>query len=107
VRSLETLKNCREELTGLAFASPEQLEAFALYREAADGHLDVLALGDQGSERRELFLTLVLRALADRSPLPLRLPGLASDEVPMSVLQDLGWIAGETCDLYSAVATPA
>ena len=103
-RSTETLINRREELEGLAIAA-ERLEAYLLYRRSQD-RVDVVALGGHDSEQRDLFLGLLLRALAARTETPLRLPKLSPDEVPASVLESMGFAATEKYDRYAAVATP-
>lgn len=107
-RSLETLLNRKEELVGLALASPERLEACLVYDPAeAAATVDIVGIGDRGEERRGVFLGLLLRFLASNSPRPLRLPKLAVDELPEEVLASLGFEAGARFDRHSAVATPA
>ncbi len=104
-RATETLVNRREDLEGLAIASAERLEAYILYDQQEE-RTDVVALGGRDSEQRDLFLGLLLRALAARTEAALRVPKLAPDEVPATVLESLGFVAGEQYDRYAAVATP-
>ncbi len=106
-RAHETLVNCRSELQGVAFASPERLEAFLLYR-PTDGtaSLDVVAAGGRDSEQLELFLSFLLRHLAGKNTLPLRIPKLADGELPSALLSTLGFKPCDRYDCYTITATP-
>ena len=104
-RATETLVNRRDGLEGLAIASAERLEAYLLFDRVGD-RADVLALGGRESEQRDLFLGLLLRAVASRTGTAVRIPKLAPDEVPSPVLESLGFVAGEVWDRYAATATP-
>ena len=107
-RRRETLLGGKDELEGVAIVSPERIEAFLLYRPVADGSgVDVVAAGAPLSERRELFLELLLRHLAGATELPLRLPKLAPGELPAPLLEKLGFEPGLRYDRYAAAATPA
>ena len=103
-----TLLNRKDELEGVAIASPERVEAYLLHRVSDDGAtVDVVAAGARSSEQHDLLLQLLLRHLAGASDLPLRLPRLASDEVSSAVLDGVGFEAGEIYDRYVTEATPA
>ncbi len=108
-RSHETLLARKDELQGLAIASPERLEAFLIFDPSptARGGLAVLALECVDRARQEVFLGVLLRALATRSGGALELPRLSDDEVPRSVLEAAGFLEGESYDRYGATATPA
>ena len=117
-RAFETLVNRKDDLRGLAIASPERLEAFVLHRGAEGGSVvEVVAAGARESDQREAFLGLLLRRLAGDSERPLSVPKLAAEsgnpgartpgELPTTVLESLGFEAGERTDRYAAVATPA
>lgn len=108
-RTFETLSNRKEDLQGLAIASPERLEAYAVFDPPPDasGRLSILALGGQDSEQRNVFWGLLLRALAERFVGGLDLPRLSHGEVPAEVLEAAGFVAGESYDRYAAQATPA
>lgn len=91
-RSLVTLKNRRAELTGLAVASDEQVEAFLLALPAAtDGSVEIAALGATRGGKGAPLLGLLLRRLAVRSGRPLRLSRVSEDEVPASWLSQWGF----------------
>lgn len=107
-RTLETLLNRKEELQGLALASPERLEVGLVYdpSEAHDS-TEILAFSDVGDARREVFLGLLLRSLGRRTDRPLRLPKLSPEELPEEVLTTFNFVPGARFDRYSAVATPA
>ena len=105
-RSRETLANSTDSLEGLAIATPESLEACLLLR-SGSGHVDVSAAGVRDPGREELFLSLLLRAVAGRCEVPVRLPKLAEGEFPDSVLEALGFERGRRCARYATSATPA
>ncbi len=106
-RTYETLAH-REDLRGVAIASPERLEAFLLYRiPGGDAAADVVAAGGRESGERELYLSLLLRHLAGRTTGRLRLPKLADDELPRSLLAAFGFEPAAEYDRYTARATPA
>lgn len=107
-RSYETLINRKEELEGLAIASPERLEAFLLFDPSTvgSGRLSVFGLGGQDSEQRDVFIGLLIRALASRSGLVLDLPRLYDGEVSASVLEAAGFQPGESYDRYISSAIP-
>ncbi len=107
-RRRETLLNRKDELAGKAIATPERIEAFLLYRMSDDGStVEIPALAARESERRGLFLRLLLRHLAGSTELPLCLPRLSEDELPSALLEELGFESAEEYDLYSIAATPA
>lgn len=108
-RRRETLLNRKDEdLEGIAIASPERVEAFLLHRVADDGSTeDVLAAGAREPAQREILLGLLLRSLANRTKLPIRLPKVTSDEVPSAVLEALGFAAVASTDRYAGKAIPA
>ena len=109
IRSYETLLQRKDDLQGLAIASPERLEAFLVFDPSptVSGALEVLALECVEGGRQDVFLGVLLRALASRSGGALALPRLSDDEVPASVLDAAGFVAGESYDRYGAKATPA
>ncbi len=105
-RRRETLVNGKDDFQGLAIATPERIEAFLLHQ-TTDAATDIVALGARSSERSQLFLSLLLRSLAGKTELPLRLPKLAEGEVSASLLSGLGFEASAVYDRYAATATPA
>lgn len=89
-RSTETLRRRAAQIAGLAAASDERLEAFALYSEPAEpgGPRDVWALGVTDRAFEEPMVRLLLGELRRRSPL--RLPRLSEAELPFGLLSRLG-----------------
>lgn len=75
IRQEETLRQLGEDLHGVAIVTPEQVEAYALYRWAGD-RSEVLSLGWEDEERKIPLLTLLLARVEQESGLPLRLPRL-------------------------------
>jgi GNAT superfamily N-acetyltransferase len=96
-RSLQTLKNRRGQLNGLAVASDTQVEAYLLYRWSAEG-AEIVALGGAHPE----LLHLPIAALYDRSGGPLRIPKLSDDEVSPALLAALGFRATGEHIAYAA-----
>lgn len=103
-RARETLMNRKDVLDGLAIASPEQVEAWVLFRETAKA-VDVVASGCRDRTREELFLGLLVRSLIGRAESAVRVPKLAEDEMPSVVLEALGFAAGRRYARLTAVAT--
>lgn len=100
-RTRETLVGAKESLTGLAIATPERLEAYLLLRER-QVRLDVVATGCREQVREDLYLGLLLRSVLAKSVLPVRLPRLASDELPPALLRGLGFEPGRRYVRYAA-----
>ena len=113
VRSSETLALGKDDLQGLAIASPERIEAWLLYPAPESlvwprgNVLDVVALGCRDPERRSLFVSLLLRDLATKNDgLTIRLPRLSAMEATDLDVEALGFIAGATYERHAAVASP-
>lgn len=107
-RRAETLNGRKDALQGIAIATPERVEAWALcFPNDADGTLDLLAVGCRDAGRRALFLDLLVRWLAGRESVSLRLPKLGEDELPADLLAGLGFVPGAAYLRYAATATPA
>ncbi len=105
-RRRATLFNRKEEIEGIAIATPELVEACLLHRIADDASaMDVVAAGAR-PEQPELLLGLLLRHLANETALPIRFPRLREGEFPQSVLDVWSFEAVETYDLVAAKATP-
>lgn len=107
-RSLLTLKNRGDELEGLAWVSPERLEAFILFSPPEDGsEIEILAMDGPSGERREFFLGLLLRSLVGRYAVPLKVPRLVAGDPAEGLLRSLGFEAVSFHDRFAARATPA
>jgi hypothetical protein len=85
-RSVETLTARKAELTGLAIASDERIEAYLLYAPAGDILSLRSVVEDPGTN-----LTHLLAMLRGRVPGTLRLPKVHPDEVPAALLQASGF----------------
>jgi hypothetical protein len=101
-RSVETLTARKEEITGLAVASDERIEACLLYMK--DG--EILALrtfvDDGGARLRQLLGHLCAGGLRS-----LRFPKVHASEVPQELLDTLGFRAAGRHRLYAAQARSA
>jgi GNAT superfamily N-acetyltransferase len=80
-------------LRGLAVASAERIEAYLLsaHDERAP-ETNVVALGCRDSEKRGLWIALLLRRLAAEQLRPLRIPRVHPDEIAFDVLRDNGFV---------------
>lgn len=94
-RTRESLLGSQEVLEGLAIATPERIEACLLFRIGAR-MIDVVAARCVDTVREQLFLGMLLRYLAERHALPVRLPKLCEAELPVPVLEGAGFEAGRT-----------
>ncbi len=105
-RQRPTLVARTDSLTGAALATPERIEAFALF-EASEEAVDIWCLEAAEGPRRDAFLAALIRDLAGRFPdRALCLPRLADDEVPLAVLEANGFEPSTAYDRWAAVATP-
>jgi hypothetical protein len=108
-RARRSLENRAETLSALAFASPERLEAALLF--APHPHRDalqILALSPPGDERRNLFLSLLVRHLALRHPNhALEVPRVHSEEGLDAFLATQGFTSTRRIGRWGARATPA
>jgi hypothetical protein len=101
-RSIETLTARKDELTGLAAASDEGIEAFVL--STNDGAiLSLRSVVDDGGARLEHLLSLV----GARSMAMLRLPKAHLTEISVELLQALGFSPAGGHRLYAARARSA
>ena len=96
-RSLQTLKNRRGELTGLAIASDAQVEAYLLYRGRSDD-TEIVALGGPHPE----LLHALVAALYERRGGYLQIPKVSEDEISFALLGTLGFRAAREYIGYAA-----
>lgn len=105
-RQRPTLVARSDALEGTAVATPERIEAFALF-EAVGDRVDVWSLEAADGPRRDTFLAVLLRHLAGRFPeSTVRLPRLIEGEVPVAVLETCQFAPGTAHDRWAAVARP-
>lgn len=100
--------NRKDQLKGLAVASPDGIDAFVLYRTVNQGSVcEITGFQVREPKQEEVFSSLLLRALARQEPgLPWLLPKLHPDEVSYSVLESLGFRCGRRCLRYAGEAQP-
>jgi hypothetical protein len=101
-RSVETLRARKDEITGLAVASDEQIEAYLLY--ANDGQILALRsfVEDDGGRLKQLLLQL--RAAATG---PFRFPKVHPAAISGDLLETLGFRPAGRYVLYAAKARSA
>jgi GNAT superfamily N-acetyltransferase len=110
-RSIATLATRAGTIEGIAFATVDRIEAFALYRPAAGGRgacLDALgppvgAGGAAGIDPPHT-LTRLLRLVLERTGTPVRLPRLSEAELPACWLEHWGFRAGARHRRHTATA---
>ncbi|MGH9342130.1 MAG: GNAT family N-acetyltransferase [Acidobacteriota bacterium] len=101
-RQTATLINRKDQLKGLALASPDQIEAFVLHRHnEKEGTREIVALSAQTT-----FLPLLLRHFCRREMIPLVIPKLSPQEISFSFLESLGFQRGDEYIRYANTAKP-
>lgn len=108
-RTSKTLEGRRSTLEGWAIATPEELQAFVLGREAdpPETYFDILGWGCRDPSRSTLLLGLLTRFVQQKYGQPLRLPKLSEGESGSHDLEALGFEAERRFYRYAAEATPA
>ena len=98
-RSMETLTATKDDITGLAVASDERIEAFLLYKDAGD-IVSLQSLVQDGAASLRRLLSLA----GARVTGTLRLPKVHSAEFPKDLLETLGFRPAGGHRLYAAAA---
>jgi len=102
-RSIETLAARKDEITGLAIASDERIEAYLLYAEHGAEGTEIMSLGslieDGGTRLAQLFAQLRTRGMG-----PCRIPKVHQEEISTECLENLGFRAAGGHLLYAATA---
>jgi GNAT superfamily N-acetyltransferase len=102
-RSVETLTARKDDLTGVAIASDERIEAALLYADGGAGGTEILSLRsfieDGGARLRQLLAQLRARSLG-----PFRFPKVHPAEITEERLETLGFRAAGVHVLYAARA---
>jgi len=107
-RTIETLRNRKEQLRGLAIASDTRVEAHAMYRDLVEeGRREIVALGvaGQGQDGRldsRLLLEVVLRVACPAGSLAVTIPRVSTEEVAWSFLESMGFEQVRTYTRYCA-----
>src|SRR5258705_1154561 len=102
-RSVETLTARKDDITGLAVASDERIEAFLLYAERGAEGTEIMSLRsfieDGGARLRQLLSQLRARGMGT-----FRFPKVHPAEIPKERLESLGFRAAGGHLLYAARA---
>lgn len=108
-RDLPALAKHRERLAGLAFHSPDRIEAWALWEERAPGEARAIqALGSAPGALGRLGLSVVVGELGCRAgDVPLLLARAAPGELDADRLAELGFERGEEHLLFTSRAQAA
>jgi GNAT superfamily N-acetyltransferase len=108
-RSLPALAKRRERLSGLAFHSPDRIEAWALWEEAAPGEeWPLLAAGSSPGALGRLGLAVVLDEIGRiAGGAPLHLARAAPGELDADLLAELGFERGGEHVLFTTTAQAA
>lgn len=104
-RSIETLNARHGEIGGLAIATDERIEAFALYAPASDG-TEIMAVRSDVADLGLRLRALLGRLIAQASP-PLRIKKVHPDEIPTAVLESLGFRCRDVHVRYTSTARAA
>lgn len=104
-RSVETLTARKAEITGLAIASQERIEAYILYIERGKDGAEIVSLRsvveDGGGRLHELFAHLGTRGVD-----MVRIPKVHPAEIPSPLLDTLGLQPTQSHGLYVTTARP-
>lgn len=109
-RDLPALAKLGDRLTGLAFHSPDRIEAWALWEEpdAPNQEWPILALGAAPGVLGRLGLSVLIDEVARLAgDAPLLLSRAAPQELDTSLLAELGFEAGEEHLLFTSRAQAA
>ena len=111
-RSLETITARKDDLTGLAVASEDRIEAYLLYSGGPGGQGD----GEPGSQTAEIValrsfieddgarLSQLLSRLRTQGALTVRIPKVHPAEIATELLETLGFRPDGAHGLYAAIA---
>ena len=102
-RSVETLVARKDEIAGLAIATEERIEAYLLYIKEAGTILSLRSLADDGGAR----LARLLSGLRETVPKALQFPKVHPAELPVEILETLGFRPSGAHLLYATSARPA
>jgi ribosomal protein S18 acetylase RimI-like enzyme len=105
-RAHEILLRRRDELRGLAVASPDRLEAWLLWREDA-AEREIMALGRAPDDAGTTLLGVLVRHLAGLAATPLAFRKVGEQEMPWSCLEGWGFQARRSHRRFTATARPA
>lgn len=107
-RQVEALEARRNEITGLAIATEDSIEAYLLYASLTASGLccdgtDVLAFGSSVADEGRRIRLLLRRLIAQR-PGPVRINKMHPNELPGPLLEDLGFRSVGCHTRYTAEA---
>lgn len=112
-RSMETLAACKGEIAGLAVATEERIEADVLYTAAADpdgssvAGTQILALRSHVADAEGARMRLLLGRLISEGRGPFRISKVHPEEIPVALLEDLGFRSEGIYARYAARAQAA
>ena len=102
-RAVETLTARKDEIKGLAVASDERIEAYILYIERGEGGTEIVSLHsvvDDAGDR----LSQLLAHLGTRGVNTVRIAKVDSAEIPVQLLEILGFQPNQSYGLYATTA---
>ena len=91
-RMNETLENCKDDIAGLAIASPEAIEAYLLYRKDSQ-QTDIVRWYCASAKESPMLFKLLFRTLAAQGIQRVVVPELSPDELPFEILEENGFSA--------------
>lgn len=107
-RSAETLTARREEISGLAVATDERIEAYVLYTTAGDLRgTAILAVRSLVTDHEGLRARLLIDRLIDRASGPFQIGKVHPEEIPAPLLERLGFHRDGVHVRYAATARGA
>jgi ribosomal protein S18 acetylase RimI-like enzyme len=106
-RALETLRNRKEQIRGLAIASDTRVEACVLFRDLTRrARREIVALGGaaapgDGTGDARTLLEIVIRAACQAGSLAVTVPRVSESEIRWAGLERMGFRRERTYTLYS------
>lgn len=105
-RSAATWRKLDQPASGLAFASPERIEAFMVHRTSARGLSILAAASAPGPLAVAGLLALLGEVVRIAGPRPIEIERLADAEIPAAMLDSLGFYRMDTRLRYLGMAKP-
>jgi len=104
-RTLETLANRRDKITGLAVASDTRIEAWLLhFTPPLNGTRQVVAMGAAPGEQARALLAILMARCAGEAGSGMTIPRVSSGEIDFALLESWGY--RRTRDYRSYAAAP-
>lgn len=108
-RQRETLVNRKDEIQGIAAATPDSIDAFLLFRDTPGMHMrEIVHLAFtaefENADQRRALQTILLRCACSKTDKPVLLPKVTAEEIEFEHLESLGFTPGQSYIRFAAAA---